>query len=425
MSRKIITLVLGFIIFAGVALPATAQTASRRVSFADVATAVVDNNLQLRAAAFDVAMARAELAQAQGARVPQTALAGSYTRVQQQPSPIFDLNVYNAGLNVTYPLSTGGRLEAQEALARANLQGAQATYDRTRQQLVFGARQLYLQSLLATENVAAARRALNAANESLRVARARLSAGAASQFDVLQAEVAVANAEQTLVVAQAGVATAQASLNATLNLPQDTSLELTDTLTPRPVTATLDAAIVQGLRDRPDLLALRSRIVAAQAGIDLASSGTQPTVGLGAGYGVSNANGVTPYVYGNWSVTLSATMAVFDGGITEAKVREAQYQVDQLKTREAQVRQQIELDVRLAWLGLDQAAGQLAAATKAVEQGRESARLAAARYSAGVGTQLELLSAQSALAQAELSLAAARFNQNVARIQLILATGSL
>ncbi len=425
MSRKIITLGLGVIIFASVVLPATAQTASRRVSFADVATVIVDNNLQLRAAAFDVAMARAELAQAQGARVPQTALAGSYTRVQQQPSPIFDLNVYNAGLNVTYPLFTGGRLEAQEALARANLQGAQATYDRTRQQLVFGARQLYLQGLLATENVAAARRALNAANESLRVARARLSAGAASQFDVLQAEVAVANAEQTLVVAQAGVATAQASLNATLNLPQDTSLELTDTLTPRPVTATLDAAIVQGLRDRPDLLALRSRIVAAQAGIDLASSGTQPTVGLGAGYGVSNANGVTPYVYGNWSVTLSATMAVFDGGITEAKVREAQYQVDQLKTREAQVRQQIELDVRLAWLGLDQAAGQLAAATKAVEQGRESARLAAARYSAGVGTQLELLSAQSALAQAELSLAAARFNQNVARIQLILATGSL
>ncbi len=425
MSRKIITLVLGFIIFASVALPATAQTASRRVSFADVAAAVVDNNLQLRAAAFDVAMARAELAQAQGARVPQTALAGSYTRTQQQPNPAIDPNIYSAGLNVTYPLTTGGRLEAQEALARASLQGAQATYDRTRQQLVFGARQLYLQGLLAAENVAAARRALNAANESLRVARARLSAGAASQFDVLQAEVAVANAEQTLVVAQAGVATAQASLNATLNLPQDTSLELTDTLTPRSVTTTLDAAIAQGLLDRPDLLALRSRIVAAQAGIALAASGTQPTVGLGAGYGVSNASGQAPFVYGIWSVTLSATMAIFDGGITEAKVREAQYQVDQLKTREAQTRQQVELDVRLAWLGLEQAAGQLAAATKAVEQGRESARLAAARYSAGVGTQLELLSAQSALAQAELSLAAARFNQNVARIQLILATGSL
>jgi outer membrane protein len=425
MIRRIITLVLGIVILASIPLHATAQTASRRVSFSDVATVVVDSNLQLRAAAFDVAMARAELAQAQGARVPQTALAGSYTRTQQQPNPAIDTNIYSAGLNVTYPLSTGGRLEAQEALARANLQGAQATYDRTRQQLVFGARQLYLQGLLAAENVAAAQRALNAANESLRVARARYSAGAASQFDVLQAEVAVANAEQSIVQARAGVATAQASLNATLNLPQDTPLELTDTLTPRPVATTLDAAIAQGLRDRPDLLALRSRIVAAQAGIDLASSGTQPTVGLGAGYGVTNATGLSPYVYGLWSVTLSATMAVFDGGVTEAKVREAQYQVDQLKTREAQTRQQVELDVRLAWLGLDQAAGRLVAATKAVEQGRESSRLASARYGAGVGTQLELLSAQSALAQAELSLAAARFDQNVARIQLILATGSL
>jgi outer membrane protein TolC len=425
MIKKIITSLLGIMILASLALPAGAQPASRRVSFADVTTAVVDNNLQLRAAAFDVAVARAELAQAEGARAPQTALSGSYTRTQQQPNPAIDPNIYTAGLNVTYPLSTGGRLEAQVALAQANLQGAQATYDRTRQQLVFGARQLYLQGLLAAENVAAAQRAMNAANESLRVARARLGAGAASQFDVLQAEVAVANAEQSMVQAQAGVASAQASLNATLNLPQDTSLELTDTLSPRPVTTTLDAAVEQALRDRPDLIALRSRIIAAQAGIDLASSGGQPSIGLGAGYGVTNASGQSPYVYGSWSVTLSATMAVFDGGITEAKVREARDQVNQLKTREAQTKQQVELDVRLAWLGLDQAAGRLAAATKAVEQGRESSRLAAARYSAGVGTQLELLSAQSALAQSELSLAAARFDQNVARIQLILATGSL
>src|SRR2546425_4454917 len=141
MIRKIITVVLGIIVLASVPLPAAAQAASRRVSFTDVATAAVDNNLQLRAAAFDVAMARAELAVAQGARVPQTALAGTYTRTQQQPNPAIDPNIYTAGLNVTYPLSTVGRLEAQVAFAQANLQGAQATYDRTRQQLVFGARQ--------------------------------------------------------------------------------------------------------------------------------------------------------------------------------------------------------------------------------------------------------------------------------------------
>src|SRR5713226_6646562 len=109
MFRKIITLVVGIVIFASVVFPAAAEAVSRRVSLADVATAVVDNNLQLRAAAFDVAIARAELVQAQGARTPQTALAGSYTRTQQQPNPAIDPNLYSAGVNVTYPLTTGGR----------------------------------------------------------------------------------------------------------------------------------------------------------------------------------------------------------------------------------------------------------------------------------------------------------------------------
>src|SRR5207245_1504194 len=208
-----------------------------------------------------------------------------------------------------------------------------ATYLRTKQQVVYAAQQTYLQGVLAFESKAAAQRAVDAATESLRVAQAKFSAGASARLDVLQAEVAAANAEQTKVQAETGVANAQAALNAALNLPQDTSLELTGTLLPRPGEGTLADAIARALRDRVDL------------------------------------------------------------------------------------------EVRQAWLAAQRAAGELAAATKAVEQGRESARLASARYQAGVGTSLELLSAQSGLAQAEQALASAHYDQNAARIQLILATG--
>ncbi len=445
MIRMIASLLLS-VVFAGVlALPVRAQPAGRRVSFADVATAVVQNNLQLRAAGFEVAVAQAQLAQARGGQLPQVSLSGSYSRTQERsgqvlsfpnpfgptppvititlPSP--DPNIYAARLAILYPLYTGGRVEAQIALAQASLRGAQAIFDRSKQQVVYSAEQTHLQGLLAAENVAAARRALDQASESLRVARARFSTGAAPQFDVLQAEVAVANAEQTMVRAQTSGASAQMNLDAALNLPQDTSLELTDTLVPRRVDGTLADAVARGLRDRPDLVALQSQIAAAQASIDVAVSGGRPTVGLGAGYDVNNANGQSTSISGGWSVALSLTLSVFDGGITQAKVREAQLRLEQLKIREAQTRQQIELDVRQAWLALQQAAGELTAATKAVEQGREAARLAAVRYEAGVGTSLEVLSAQSTLAQAELSLASARFNQNAARIQLVLATGSL
>ena len=125
------------------------------------------------------------------------------------------------------------------------------------------------------------------------------------------------------------------------------------------------------------------------------------------------------------ATSLGLTLSLYDGGLTGERVREAQLKLEQLRVLDAHMRQQIELEVRQAWLALERSDGELRAAGTAVAQGREAARLAAVRYQAGVGTQLELLSAQSALAQAERGLAAARFGHGLARIRLMLAAGSL
>ncbi len=297
--------------------PAPGQPAPRSLSFAEVATAAVQDNLQLRAASFEVAVAQAQLAQAHGGKMPQATLSGSYARSQERPGqtlsftnpfgpspsvitvtlPSPDPNLLVLRLGLHYPLYTGGRLESQIALADANLRGAQAVFQRTTQQIVFSTQQAFLVALLAAEDLTAAQQALEQADESLRVARARLQTGAAPEFDVLQAEVAVANGQQGRVRAQTAVRNAHASVNALLNLPMDTPLSLTDTLDPKPVPGTLASAVARALR------------------------------------------------------------------------------------------------------------------------------IAGVRYQAGVGTSLELLTAQSTLAQAEFGLSSARFNQNLARIQLILVTG--
>lgn len=421
-----------------------AQPASRRLSFAELAGTVMQNNLQLRAAALDVAVAEAQLAQARAGRQPQVVVSGSYTRAQQQsgqtisfpnpfgPSPPVitftlpppDPNIYAARLALQYPLYTGGRIESQIALAEANLRVARAVFERVQGLILFSAQQLYLQALLGQESVTAAQRALNQVNESLRVANARVSTGAAPQFDALQAQVAVANAEQEVVRASTSIASAQTSLNAALNLAQDTSLEFAETLEPRPVQGTMQDAITRALRDRPEFAEIQSRIAAARAGIELAASGGRPNVNVSTGYDVGNSGGTATSISGGWSVTLGVTLSPYDGGITRERIREGHLRLEQLKVLEAQMRQQVELEVRQAWLAIQQAAGELLAATKAVEQGREAVRLAGVRYQAGVGTQLELLSAQTTLAQSELGLASARFSQNLARIRLILAMGS-
>jgi outer membrane protein TolC len=424
----------------GTLAPAHGQAAARRLSFAELATAVAQRNLQLRAAVFDVAIAQAQLAQARGARLPQVTVTGSYTTAQVQPGTTVTIpNPFGPGtitltipgptpdqillrLGLQYALYTGGRVESQIALADANLRGAQAVFQRTTQQVVFSTQQAYLRGLLARENLVAAQQTMEQAGESLRVARARVQAGVAAEFDALQAEVAVANAEHGLVRAAAEVRGADASLNALVNHPLGESLELTDTLAPRPVSGALQAAIDQALRGRPELAEMAARIEATKASIALAASGARPTVSVGANYDVSGTPGSNS---GAWSATLAVTLSLYDGGITREKIREAELRLQQLDAQQASVRQQVELEVRQAWLALEQAAGELAAASKAVEQGREAARIAQVRYEAGLGTLLEVLSAQNTLAQSQLGLASARFNQNVARVQLALATGGV
>jgi outer membrane protein TolC len=427
-----------------IALPAAAwaQPAPRRLSFGDLAAAIAQNNLQLRAAAFDVAIAQAQLAQARGGKLPQLSLTGSYTTSQQRPGTATTIPnpfipngppitfivpgpepvqvLLRVGLQ--YPLYTGGRLESQIALAEATVRGAQAVFERTTQQVVFSAQQAYLRALLTRENLIATQRTLEQAEESLRVARARVQAGVVAGFDELQAEVTVTRAQQGIVRTRSEVRNADASLNALLNERLDAGLELTDKLEPRPVGGTQDAAIASALRRRPELVEFQARIEATRASIELAASGARPSVSVGANYDVS---GTPSSNSGAWSATLSVTLMLFDGGITRQRIREAELKLEQLKAQEAQTRQRIELEVRQAWIALEQAAGELVAASKAVEQAREAARIAAVRYEAGLSILLEVTSAQATLAQAEFDLATARFSQNVARVQLILAVGDI
>lgn len=146
----------------------------------------------------------------------------------------------------------------------------------------------------------------------------------------------------------------------------------------------------------------------------------RPNVVLGAAYDAASKFSASS---GNWSVTLAVTLPVFDGGVTEARIREARLRLEQLTVLEAQMKQRVQLEVRRAWLGVEQSNAQLVTASAAVGQAREADRIARLRYEAGVGTALDVLLAQAALAQAELALATARFQYTLSRISLGLAVG--
>jgi outer membrane protein TolC len=192
-----------------------------------------------------------------------------------------------------------------------------------------------------------------------------------------------------------------------------------------PVRGEVAALVRRALESRPELAEQRARLAAAIAAIEIARSGGRPALILSGGPNYGNSAGGTgsPGPTTGWSVTLSATVPLFDGGVTAQRIREAEARVEQLRAAEAQLRQGIELDVRRAMLTLASAAEELVAADKIIEQAQEGLRIANVRFTAGVSTNLEVITAQAALSQAEANRIQTLFSVNVARAQLERATG--
>jgi outer membrane protein TolC len=310
-------------------------------------------------------------------------------------------------------------------MAEANLRGAEATFERLKQQIVFGVRQAYFSLLLAQAGLRAADRSVVQARESLRVAKARVATGVSPRFDQVQAEVAVATAQQIQVRARNTVAQAMQGLNALLDLPLETPLVPTDPFAVMPVETPTDRLLARALDLRAELAEIRARQAVAQAAIEVAESGGRLNFGLSGMYDYSNTGAFGPGtdLSSKWSVTLAATLTVSDGGLTKERVTEARQRLEQLKALEAQQRRTVELDVHQAYLNLQSAREELVGAGALMAQAAEALRLANVRFGAGVGTSLEVITAQATSSQAEVAKAQAEFNYDVARAALERAVG--
>lgn len=426
--------------------PVPEPVAGRPLTLGEAVTLALRQNLQVLQAALQVAVARAQLQQAEAGPQPRVNGQASYTNATvPQPPPLAgtisipSMGITNASftagltsqasgqtylfnLNISYPLYTGNALEDQIAIARANVRGAEAAFTATAAQVVLSVRQAYYNLQLQQGTVDAAQRAVDAARENVRVADARVRAGAAPKFDLLQAQVQLAQSQQALTRAKTGAVQGQQTLASLLNVPLSTTTAPATPLGLEAPPADLDALIPQALRTRPELAQAQANVEAAQAAIDLAASGLRPNITLTGGPSVQTSDPTRNNTVG-WSGGVQLTLAILDGGLTQAKVEAARQQLQQTRVSETQIRQSVELDVRNAYLGLQDAAEELKSAQAALDAAREAFRIATVRYQAGVGTQLEVVTAEQNRASADVGVVQALFAYNLALAQLDRAVG--
>ena len=331
-------------------------------------------------------------------------------------------NSWAIGIQIRQALYGGGALKSkirsQKALRKSVLYDLQTVVE----DVVLEVKIRYYDVLLARESMRVQEENILLLEDQLNNAMNRLEAGTVSKFDVLQAEVELANARPHLIRGKNAYRIALDEFRRSLgyqnlethNLNKEP--EFRGELKYSRTEFDLADALEQALEKRPELKQLDYVVEANESNITTQRSGYRPDVGLIAGYDFRNdpdLSSLREYNHG-WSVGVQANWSIWDGRATRGRVVQARSQLRQAKLNIDEARLGIEVQVRRAVSSLQEAEELVEAANKVVEQAEEALRLADARYGAGAGTQINVLSARVALTEARTNQLQANYSHLVA-----------
>lgn len=398
----------------------------------DLQTAIrfaLDNNFAILQAKERIREQEGLIVEVRALALPSASIDSGYTKNADElssdrggPGTNPSTQNWQIALNVRQTLYAGGgvraALDAQAALREAALLDLQATIDGA----LFQVRTRFYNVLLAREQIKVQESNVQLLGEQLQIARNRFEAGASSNFEVLRAEVALANAQPALIRARNGYRTSIDELRQALGFSNTRSdnvgkfPEFVGTLEFTPVSFELEPSLEAARTKRPELKRLARLEDAREAGVRNARSGYLPDVAVVGGYQFrkSNLSDRFKSSLDGWTVGLQSQWAVFDGRATSGRVAQARSQLRQAQLLTAESALDIEVEVRSALSSLQEAAELVNAATKVVAQAEEALRLADARYAAGTITQLDVLESRNAVTESRLNQLQANYAYNVA-----------
>jgi outer membrane protein TolC len=222
--------------------------------------------------------------------------------------------------------------------------------------------------------------------------------------------------------------TVEGALATSLGLPAGTRIDIGLLPPELPVEATaanIDSLIGQAMASRPELAASRAEIAQAEARIDETRADYLPTVNVSAGAGRRIALGSSSDSENDWSTALLFRFPFFSGFRNRHEVRAAELQRDIAREQTRSLEQQVNLQVWSSYYALQTAAQRFTTSRDLLDSARQSSEVARARYREGLGSILDLLTAESALASATAQEIGARADWLLAVAQLAHDTGSL
>lgn len=333
-------------------------------------------------------------------------------------------NSHSNSITASIPIYTGGQLSGTIDQAKANYKSYALGETKAYIEMKKTATDGYFSLLQAGNMENLYQDSVNQLEEHLKNVQAQYDVGVVAKVDVLRSEVSLANAQQQLIQAANNYDVAEASLNKIIGTSLDTTLKLKDSLQYTPYENDMQYCLDYASMNRVDLEQGRLAVDAAKGAVKVAKSGFLPKVNASAGeaWGGNGSNWPGDDKE-NWTVGISASMNIFDSGVTLSKVHAAEEKLLQAEETYRDTVNSVELEVRSNYLGLREAEKRISTTQVAVAKAEEDFHIAQVRYMVGVGTNLDVIDAQVALTEARTNFVNALYDYNTSKIALETAMG--
>jgi outer membrane protein TolC len=329
------------------------------------------------------------------------------------------------GISLTQPLFTWGQIGAAIKAAKFGIASAEDQLRAFRQAALKDVSGAFYDILLVKEFKKIAIQNLEQKSAHLDQAKRKYSAGVATEFDVLAAQVATENARPDVIKTENTIRIARERLRFLLGITDDVdasgNLDVTEFAIPG-----YDESIDSALKKRPELADLKNRHGMLNELVKVYGSGDKPRVDMKATGGYRElTSGHEDYSGKTWSVGIAVTFPFFDGFRTKGKVIQAKSDVATLKIEGAKAVDSIALQVRDATNQVNESAEIVKALSGTVTQAERLLQMAEKGYEFGVKTRLDVDDAELNVSASKGNLAKARRDNLVARVNLNYARGTL
>jgi len=327
---------------------------------------------------------------------PTTLRAGSY----------YD---WTTSLTITQPIYNGGAVFTAWSAAKMYSKFATAQLEANKRQLKLEVIRAFYGVVMADELARVASQSVDLAQAGLDVVNKMQAQGTVSDYEVLTAEVRLANYKPQLIEARAAGRLARENLNNILGINLNDSVQLSFSMDSSLFIMpdlNFDSARTASLDTRPEVEMMRLQTAILGKAVSIARAAYLPSVNF-----ITSLQFQAQYDNDRWPARpdwlrsyysgVMISVPIFDSWRTPARVKQAKLELSQSKLSEAELEDNIKLEVEQSWWNYQRARESLTTQGQAVEMARRGLAIARVRYENGVGTQLELFESEVALAMAE------------------------